>query len=63
MKECPECKALRVKVLDKKIYHPTGSSGGGVWIFRTFDLYRCIACNEYFHNIGEIIKSKPLKEA
>ena len=63
MMECPECKALMKKVLDKTIYHPTGASGGGVWTFRTFDLHRCIVCGEYFHDGGEIVRSTPLKEA
>lgn len=63
MKNCPKCKALRVKLLDKTMYHPTGASGDGGWTFRTFDLYKCIACGEYFHNVGELIRSEPLKEA
>ena len=61
MKQCPKCEALRLKLLDKTTYHPTGATGGGVWIFQTFDLYKCIACGEFFHNKGERIHSEPLR--
>ena len=61
MKPCPKCKLLLEKVLDKTTYHPTGSCGGGTWIFQTFDLYRCIACGEFFHDKGERICSEPLR--
>lgn len=61
MKECPKCENIMKKVLDKTIYHPTGASGGGYWIFQTFDLYECIACGEFFHEKDRRISSEPLR--
>lgn len=67
--KCPECeKNLKLNVpnkmkilLDHSKPHPTGASGGGIWHFRTFVLYKCMRCWEHFYVEGKRITARPLK--
>lgn len=60
-KNCPDCKIEMLLLLDHSKYHPTGATGGGTWIFRSFALYECPRCGEYFYVEGKLIYAKPLK--
>ena len=61
--KCPECKKEMIMLLGQHNYHLTGMRGDGTCYFRTFDLYKCVNCGEYFHVEGEpnIIWSRSLK--
>ncbi len=61
MKKCPKCNYKRLTlVLNRSAFHPTGATGGGLWYFRTFDLYECPECEEYFYVHGELVRAEPL---
>jgi len=61
-KECPKCTHRPLtQVLNGGSFHPTGATGGGLWYFRTFDLYECSKCEEYFYDNNKMYSAEPLR--